>query len=114
MKNINFALVLVHSLFLIGCDQIKNRVFSDIDEKKANHLTDNKNESRSFIIEKNDTSSIMSQRSNIENTDNSNRIEIKILEENSGNKLSTGSYTIIGTEKGKPISNRSSKKINTD
>jgi hypothetical protein len=106
----------VYVLSLSGCDQIKNRLINSNknDFEYKNTVGDDTNidpvKKENKFTDSNFEKNIPDKGPNKKAKD----VQLKLIEKNSETTPNRDSFSIIGTERGKPFRNSSSKKIGTD
>ena len=102
---------------LSGCDQIKNRLLNS-SENNSKYEDDNVDHNNDLKAEKVDDQKLNSSEDTpipiIEHIDQNIDTQYKLIKENSKKTVNEESYSIIGTERGKPFRDNTSGRIKND
>ena len=115
-RKIHFILLIFYSFLISGCDQIKSRLFSS-SESTLKH-EDNAEHDKDLKTKKVDDQLLNSPKQDstpiIKQIDQNNDIQLELIRENSKKTTNENSYSVIGTDRGKPFRDSSSRRLKSD
>ena len=119
-KKKHFIRIIYNVLFVFyillssGCDQIKSRIFSFSEETSSRHERNNSIDNNSDLKAKKVDDQIINSPEQtslpmVEQINQNEDIQFKLIKENSKKTINEESYSIIGTKRGKPFRNSNSE-----
>ena len=119
-KKKHFVRIIYNLLFVFyillssGCDQIKSRIFSSSEETSSRHERNNSIDNNSDLKAKKVDDQIINSPEQIslpmvEQINQNEDIQFKLIKENSKKTINEESYSIIGTKRGEPFRNNNSE-----
>ena len=109
-------LIFFYSFLIVGCDQIKSRLFSS--SESILNYGDNVEKDKDLKTKKVDDQLLNSSNHDsipiIKQNDQNNDIQLELIRENSKKTTNENSYSVIGTDRGKPFRDSSSRRVKSD